>query len=237
MLQAMASQKFEDLFIKHGAASFDKQIYLDAMLGKCGWAFDLNSGILAFRRPHEDDLQLNVQVLGTESEDSQTWLWGWANPSSIPAALLKLANELKAFGAVAGVPELVTPELPITSAVNPQRIALIACGVQRAACFFRAPYPRGALYLLIKDPRYKRSVTRPIPRIVRIFPAFLSRYPVHHPRAALLSYLQFYRLDVREEGQRIIATTKAAPRSPLGAGAPQQLIAEFDEQDRLIALG
>ncbi|WP_169238292.1 DUF6882 domain-containing protein [Candidatus Roseilinea sp. NK_OTU-006] len=232
----MASQTFEDLFTKHGSASFDKQIYLDAMLGKCGWAFDLNSGVLAFRRPHAEDLQLNVQVLGTESEDSRTWLWGWANPSNIPAALLKSANELRAFGAADDVPELTTPELPITPEVNPQHIAMVACGVQRAGCFFRAPYPRGALYLLIKDPRYKRSVARPIPRIVRIFPAFLSRYPVHHPRAALLSYLQFYRLDVREEGRHIIATTKAAPRSLLGAGAPQQLVAEFDDQDRLIAL-
>ncbi|MFC1464829.1 MAG: DUF6882 domain-containing protein [Candidatus Brachytrichaceae bacterium NZ_4S206] len=233
----MASQKFEDLFTKHGAASFDKQIYLDAMLGKSSWAFDLNSGVLAFRRPHEEDLQLNVQVLGTESEDSHTWLWGWANPSGIPDALLKSANELKAFGATAGVPELVTPELPITPEMNPLRIAMIGCGVQRAGCFFRAPYPRGALYLLIKDPRYKRSVTRPIPRILRVFPMFLSDHRVANPRAALLSYLQFYHLDVREEGRRIIATMKAAARSLLGAEAPQQLVAEFDEQDRLIALG
>lgn len=233
----MASQKFEDLFTKHGAASFDKQIYLDAMLGKSSWAFDLNSGVLAFRRPHEEDLQLNVQVLGTESEDSHTWLWGWANPSSIPDALLKSANELKAFGATAGVPELVTPELPITPEVNPQRIAMIVCGVQRAGCFFRAPYPRGALYLLIKDPRYKRSVTRPIPRILRVFPMFLSDYHVANQRASLISYLQFYRLDVHEEDQRITATMKTVPHTLLNPGAPQQLTAEFDEQDRLIVLG
>ncbi|MCS6847728.1 MAG: hypothetical protein RMN52_08445 [Anaerolineae bacterium] len=232
----MASKQFEDLFTKHGAASFDKQIYLDAMLGKRGWAFDLNSGVLAFRRPHEENLQLNAQVLGTESADSQTWLWGWANPSGIPDALLKSANELKAFGAAAGAPELITPELPITPEVNPQRIAMIGCGVQRAGCFFRAPYPRGALYLLIKDPRYKRSVTRPIPRILRVFPMFLSDYHVANQRAALLSYLQFYRLDVRDEGRHIVAATKATPRTLLGAEAPQQLVAEFDERDRLIAL-
>lgn len=65
---------------------------------------------------------------------------------------------------------------------------------------------------------------------------FLSDHHVANPRAALLSYLQFYRLDVREEGRRIIATMKAAARSLLGAEAPQQLVAEFDEQDRLIAL-
>ncbi|MDW8352189.1 MAG: hypothetical protein RML99_09785 [Anaerolineae bacterium] len=231
----MASQQFEALFIKHGAASFDKQIYLKAMLGRSGWAFDLSSGVLAFRRPHEENLQLNVQVLGTESEEARTWLWGWANPSGIPEGLLRSANELKALGAELGVAELTTPELPITPTVDPQRIALVACGAQRAGCFFRAPYPGGAIYLLIKDPRYKRSVTRPIPRILRVFPMFLSDYPVGNQRAALLSYLEFYRLAVQEEGRRIIATMKATVRAPLGAGAPTQLIAEFDQGDRFIA--
>lgn len=232
----MVSQQFEDLFTRHGAASFDKQIYLEAMLGKSGWAFDLNSGVLAFRRPHEEDLQLNVQVLGTESEDSHTWLWGWANPSGIPETLLRSANELKALGATANVPELVTAELPITPRMTPQRIAMVACGVQRAACFFRASYPRGALYLLIKDPRYKRSITRPIPRIARVFPMFLSDYAVADQRTALISYLRFYRLDVQEENRRIVATTRFVSRSLIGTAAPQRLIGEFDEEDRLMSL-
>lgn len=232
----MVSQRFEDLFTKHGAASFDKQIYLDAMLGKSGWAFDLDSGVLAFRRPHEGDLQLNVQVLGTESEDSHTWLWGWANPSGVPDALLKSANELKAFGATANVPELTTPELPITPEVNPQRIAMVASGVLRAGCTFRAQYPRGALYLLIKDPRYKRSVTRPIPRIARVFPMFLSDHFVADQRAAFISYLRFYRLDVREDGDWVRATSAVAARTLVGVESPQHLEARFDARNRLVAL-
>ncbi|GIV84211.1 MAG: hypothetical protein KatS3mg052_1218 [Candidatus Roseilinea sp.] len=155
---ARASAQFEALFTEHGAASFDKQIYLAAMLRGGGWAFDVSSGILALRRPHEASLRLSVQVLGAESEDSGTWLWGWANRSGIPEALLHAAQALRAFGMQAGVPELVIPELPIGSPAGPQRLAMVGCGAQRADCFFRARYPRGALYLLIKDPRYKRSV-------------------------------------------------------------------------------
>jgi hypothetical protein len=232
----MASQAFEDLFTKHGAASFDKQIYMDAMLGKSSWAFDLASGVLAFRRPHEGDLQLNVQVLGTESEDSHTWLWAWANPSNIPEALLRSANELNSLGAAASVPELTTPELPITPQVNPQRIAMVACGVLRAGCTFRAEYPRGAVHLLIKDPRYKRSVTRPIQRILRIFPMFLSDHFVTDQRAAFVSYLQFYHLEVREDDRRIIAVSSTSPRTLAGLSAPQQLVAEFDAHNHLTAL-
>jgi hypothetical protein len=235
-LSSTMSDKFNDLFTKHGAASFDKQIYLDVMLGKCGWAFDLDSGVLAFRRPHEEDLQLNVQVLGTESEDSNTWLWGWANASGVPDTLLKAAHELKAFGATANIPELTTPELPFSPKVNSQRIAMIASGVLRAGCTFRAKYPHGALHLLIKDPRYKRSVTRPIPRILRVFPMFLSDHYVTNQRAAFISYLNFYRLNVREEDCCVFAAAGTAPSALLGASTPQQLTAEFDQGNRLINL-
>lgn len=225
---------FADLFIRHGAASYDKQIYLRAMYGKTGWGFDLNTGVLAFRRPHEAPLQLAVEVLGTESEDTNTWLWSWAN-AGVPPTLTASAMQLKQLGEAQGIPEFTKAELDITPAVNPQRIGLVAAGVLRANCFFHAPYPRGALYLLIKDSKYKRSVTRPVRRVVRAFPLFLSRHFVSDQRAAFLNYMQFYRLNVIEEGNRVLAAG-AAPRSIHGEGTPEQLVAEFDDANRLMSL-
>lgn len=225
---------FADLFIRHGAASYDKQIYLRAMYGKTGWGFDLNTGVLAFRRPHEAPLQLAVEVLGTESEDTNTWLWSWAN-AGVPPTLTASAMQLKQLGEAQGIPEFTKAELDITAAVNPQRIGLVAAGVLRASCFFHAPYPRGALYLLIKDSKYKRSVTRPVRRVVRAFPLFLSRHFVSDQRAAFLNYLQFYRLNVIEAGNRVLAAG-AAPRSIHGEGTPEQLVAEFDDANRLMSL-
>ena len=225
---------FADLFIRHGAASYDKQIYLRAMYGKTGWGFDLNTGVLAFRRPHEAPLQLAVEVLGTESEDTNTWLWSWAN-AGVPPTLTASAMQLKQLGEAQGIPEFTKAELDITPAVNPQRIGLVAAGVLRASCFFHAPYPRGALYLLIKDSKYKRSVTRPVRRVVRAFPLFLSRHFVSDQRAAFLNYLQFYRLNVIEAGNRVLAAG-AAPRSIHGEGTPEQLVAEFDDANRLMSL-
>lgn len=225
---------FADLFLRHGAASYDKQIYLRAMHGKTGWGLDLNAGVLAFRRPHEAPLQLAVEVLGTESEDTNTWLWSWAN-HGIPPTLAASALQLKELGEAQGIPEFSQAELDIAPEVNPQRICLVAVGVLRASCFFRAPYPRGALYLLIKDPKYKRSVTHPVRRVVRAFPMFLSRHFVADQRAAFLNYLQFYRLNVSEEGNRVLATG-AAPRSIHGFSAPERLVAGFDNANRLTSL-
>jgi hypothetical protein len=229
---------FEELFIKHGAASFDKQIYLQAMLGKAGWGLDLATGVLAFRRPHEATLQLNVQVIGTESDDSNTWLWGWANAEQgYRAELLLSSLEVKVQGDRLGVPELTTPELPLTSRVNGARIAAIASGICRAGCYFRAPYPRGVLYLLVRDPRFKRPVSQPIQRIMRAFPMFLSdNSSIADQRGALLSYLQFYKLDVEYGAQRIVARSHRATRTTIGKQLADALVAEFDDSGRLVSL-
>jgi hypothetical protein len=226
---------FDDLFLKHGAAAYDKQIYLQAQFGKTGWGFDLNSGVLAFRPPHEQPLQLSVQVIGTESDDTQTWLWAWANDSQIPPDLLTSALQLRQFGEAEHITEFTQSELAITPRVNPACISLVASGILRSSAYFRAPYPRGAMYLLIKDPKYKRSVTRPVARVVKAFPLFLSKHHVADQHAAFMAYLKFYRLRVREEGNSVIATGPT-PRSLHGAGEPDELVAEFDARNRLTSL-
>jgi hypothetical protein len=227
----------DDLFIKHGAASFDKQIYFDAMLGKAGWSFDLANGVLAFRRPHDEPLQLNAQTLGTESDESNTWLWAWANKASgIPVALLMASLEIKTLGEKERIAELMTPELFLSPKVNGQRLAAIASGVCRAGCYFRAPYPKGALYLLIKDPRFKRPVSRPIQRIARAFPMFLSDNSVSNQREAFVSYAKFYKLDITDEPRRVIVSTTKHTRSEIGLEVSNQLVAEFDANNRLVSM-
>ncbi len=228
------STSFTDLFLKHGAAAYDKQIYLQAQFGQVGWAFDLNTGVLAFRQPHEGPLQLSVQVLGTESEETQTWLWAWANDSAVPPTLTASALQLRQLGEAQGITEFATPELPITPEVNPARISLVASGILRASAYFRAPYPRGAAYLLIKDSKYKRSVTKPIQRVAKAFPLFLSKHFVSDQRAAFLAYLKFYRLDVVEQANEIIASAKTS-RGALSLGQ-QQLVTKFDARNRLVSL-
>jgi hypothetical protein len=237
------------LFLQHGAASYDKQLYLQAMLGKARWSFALDEGVLAFVQPHQEPLQLSVQLLGTESAETHTWLWAWANPGSgIPTRLLRSAQDLRAFGEREGVPELHTPQLPLSAQINGGRMAAIACGVARAACFFRVGYPGGLLFMLIKDAAYKRSVMHPLRRIAQVFPRFVAQNEVTDARAAFISYLQFYRLKVEEEPNRVTAVlgfrpSVSAPMSvPFNPIAPpmllahtnEKLVAEFDDANRFV---
>ncbi len=185
------------------------------MLGKAGWAFSLDEGTLAFRLPHET-LQLAVQVLGTESTAEHTWLWAWGNTESvIPTHLLSSTEQLRAIGQTEPVPEFNVAQVPLGTGIDGSRIAAIATGVCRAACYFRVAYPNGILYMLIKDARYKRSVRHPLQRIARVFPLFAREIAISQQHEAYLHYLSFYRLVVQQDGHCIYAY----PAQPIG-GAP-----------------
>lgn len=218
---------FAELFTRHAVASFDKQIYLRAMLGGRPWSFDARRGILIFEDIHDQQLELAVQVLGTESDEDGSWMWAWANTEAgLPQRMLAAASELRALGDAQAIPELRQGEVRFTSELDAARIAAVASGVCRAGCSFRAPYPGGAIYMLIKDAKFRRFVTRPLPRITRIFPMFLSDNRVADARAFYLPYLAFYRLAVDAGEERVVAR--------LGSATP--LVAVFNADRQLVSL-
>lgn len=220
------SPHLRNLYLDHIAASVDKQLYLVDLLEQHteqGWQFDLNRGRLTF--PPRFDLA--TQVLGTESLVSNTWLWGWANRRSrIPPALLEGAIALQRYGQERGITEFTRPQLPLSPQVNGFYLAVIASGLYRANAYYRAPYDDGAVYLLIKDPSYQRSIRDLAGRIIRIFPQVISRYAVDNHRRAFAAYLRFYGLEVSQQPAAVIGVTRDGKR----------VEGRFDQGDRLIRL-
>jgi len=84
-----------DLLSRHAVASFDKQLHLSELVAEEDWHLDLVSGLLLFC----DRFAWHAQLLGTEAEETHTWLWAWANETShIPPYLLQTALQMKALG-------------------------------------------------------------------------------------------------------------------------------------------
>jgi hypothetical protein len=141
---------FHELFSRYIAVSFGKQLHLAELVGSSNWHFDLSSGLLSFG----NEYRWQVQVLGSEAEESQTWLWAWANEASgIPTALLGSALTLRMLGESHGIAELVEPEVPFGE-VNGHLLAMIGSGVCRADAYYRCPYQGGAAFVLIKDENF-----------------------------------------------------------------------------------
>ena len=241
---------FDEVYIEHAIAAFDKQVYLSAMHGSHHWELRLDLGRIAYLGPHNHRQEYQVEVLGTESETEHTWLWAWANPEMFSdTAFLRSAHALKKYGETHGLGELTVPVLPITYYVTGARIAAMTSGICRAAAYVRCAYPQGAAYMLIRDPHFKRPVQRPLTRISRILPMFVSderQLPGRDYQTAFEHYLRFYRLGpaIRvTPDMHTFYTLQPTQREHtlmgegLQIGENKPLVVEFDAARQLVQIG
>ena len=217
-----SASPFEGLFADHAAASFDKQLHLDAVLGEHDWKLDLEGGTIEFAsgRFFRKRRSYAVQIAGTESFATGTWRWAWASPDPFPARLVAAADRIRALGTEAGVAELREPEVTLAGR-DAHVFAMIASGLARASAYHRAPDDTGAAWVLLPDPTLALVPDRPAARVVEIFPRFLATFEVRDHRRALVAYLAHHGFRVSQDGAALV-----------GRSAKETLCATFDAAGR-----
>jgi Tfp pilus assembly protein PilF len=212
-----ASDVFRNLLADHVATSLGKQRALGELLGDHRWFLDVQAGTVDFG----EGRVYPVQLLGTESSVTNTWLWAWANDlSEIPSEVLGAAVRLRDVGRDADVPELTRPIFPL-SPEGGHLLALVASGVCEADGYYRGPYDNGAVYFLIfgtgleTKPRTAQEMAVTLQGVVMTF-------GVDHRRMAV-EFLRQQGWAITEEGRVVRAA------GPDGA----EVRLRFDEQGRL----
>lgn len=202
------SSAFNNLFLKHVTASYEKQLCLSQVIKNKSWAFDKESGLLTFGTG-ADALSFKVQVLGTESEISHTWVWAWGNKASnIPEDQIVDCSKLKQLGARNGIKELTERKLECNEKVNGHTLSMVASGVCGANAYYRGPYEGGAVFLLIKDPKYpvdSSSIGNAI-RIAQNFTQVICNIEINNHRIASRAYFEYHKGTIKEANDSIIAT-------------------------------
>jgi hypothetical protein len=61
------------------------------------WDYDLQSGTLTFSNDSVPKVISNVQIAGSTSNKSGTWMWGWAN-QHLPAQVTREISRVREFG-------------------------------------------------------------------------------------------------------------------------------------------
>ncbi len=227
--------KTQAVFDSLVAAALDKQYLLGDFLGDdYTWEFEMATGELRFTLADTSARNRTVfpaQILGTESEESGTWMWSWANEASeIPPALVSTARGLKEWGEREGVEEFVQPR-SWTSAIDGHAIALMASGLTEASFYFKGSYENGAAYFLVKDESYRRFAGDPVARIATYFPGMLgsSGLPIADHKAAFTGYLHHF-------GMAITASSQDGPEGGAIVGTlpdGRSLVGLFDVEGRL----
>src|SRR5512147_3313404 len=169
-----SSNTFLSYLERYALLSLEKQDKLESLIGEHLHDLDLDAGTIRF-----DTLQCPVQVLGTESDNTLTWLWAWADEQSeIPANLIQSAIQLRIWGAEAGVPELTMPSVDLNKA-DGHAIAMIASEVCKASCYYRDGYEGGAVFLLIFDKTIDNQPPFDRRRLLARLADLLSRYDLN----------------------------------------------------------
>jgi hypothetical protein len=205
---------------KFGLLSLEKQDKLDNVIGDYLFELDLENGKVRF-----NELEFSCQVLGTESDNTITWLWAWADEQTeVPLDLITASRELKDWGKRLGVEEFTVPAMDLSKA-DGRAFSLIASELCKANAYYRDAYEGGSLFVLLFDARIDNQPSFDLTRLSRQLLDFISYYELNH-RNVLFSYLQAKGLSPIEYGSRMVCKLETG----------ELLSAEFDALGRLVLL-
>ena len=210
---------FEQLLDDHAIAALDRQLHLADVIGDRPWRVDLQAGTLTFG----DDLPFRAQLLGTQSDGDDTFIWAWDHPSR--PAHTSLAEAVRAAGQRLGVPELTTRKLDVTDTVHAHPLAMVAVGLTGADAYYRGQYDGGAVIMLIHDP---------------VYPQPAAEFPLLHAAIVIPQAIMAVTLDHRRAVPAYLAGLGTVEPTPDGVrcrdARGQTLTATFDALGRLADL-
>jgi hypothetical protein len=115
------------------------------------WDMNQPAGQLVFRNPTGPKLICQVQIAGTYSHGSRTWLWSWDNPS-IQEHLRDAATIARRFGQEHGIDELTDGQWGADEADAWAMTAVTANLVQSKGAH-RGADETGLMFMLMMDMR------------------------------------------------------------------------------------
>lgn len=203
----------------------ENQFRLYQFLGTHDWAFDMDDGRLTFTNSETEEVlaRCPVQILGTESKTSNTWLWAWANEASqIPDRLLAGVRMVKSEAERAEIVEYYRPQLPIAYDRMCAELSIVSTGHLGLYTYYAAPFDDGAMYCAVERcPEAENTGPRDGLMVNRVIFTAISALDMNH-RDAVHAYLG---KPVSQEGEDIL----------WDAGNDQVKI-RFDDQGRVTKL-
>jgi len=113
------------------------------------WAYDLEACTLTFSNDGVPRVVATIQAVGSTSNNSGTWMWGWAN-SSLPTEATIQLDRVKRFGERENLSKLTEPKYVGDEELG-WEMAAIANRILKGKGVYRCPSEKGALFLVFTD--------------------------------------------------------------------------------------
>lgn len=216
--QELPSCKTEqELIERYSCIAFEKQLDFGEVIGNNNWNVDMAQGTINFGH----NLTFPMQVLGTISHSSQTWLWAWANTKSgLSESIIRQSLQLKKYGEDNGI-DLLRNDTFSLSKDELHQIGSIASGMFNSSGYYIADYGQGAMVVTIKSSIVDKARTENHHRILTVFPQLISQFDINH-KNALKNYLV-------AKGYSVTETVNTLTGNKNG----NSITGEFDELSRM----
>lgn len=140
------------------------------------WNVDFAQGYIAFG---ED--RYPVQFIGSESSNSNTWMWGWNNVNNFPENLISLSNEVLNKGEEWNLDPLRLAQFDLNDIFNGHNLSIVACGISKDNYFYyRGPHSGGAVFMAVGNVPSEVNAPVNISEFANLTMQCIQQYPIDH---------------------------------------------------------
>lgn len=140
------------------------------------WNVDFAQGYIAF-----GDERYPVQFIGSESSNSNTWMWGWNNINNLSSTLLILANEMLEKGSEWELDPLRVEQFDLNDVFNGHNLSIVACGLSDDDYFYyRGPHGEGAVFMAVGNVPLEVFKPVDIQEFANLTVQCIQQFPIDH---------------------------------------------------------
>jgi len=192
------SDSFQTIFTKYGAMALDKQESLAELIGENEGKLDIEKGTLSF----SDELNFDINILGTLSVENNKWHWAWDNEEvGFPEKLIREAEEVKKIGEKYDISHFTT-NIFDADLTHCHIIAMTVSGIMDDSAYYAVDYDDILIFVTIKPGAIPHDDT--IERFINVYNRFQKEFDVK-ARPAFEGYTKLRGYHYKEKDEFSVA--------------------------------
>lgn len=199
--QTISFTSENDFLEKFGALALEKQRNLYEVTGGLSWNVNMDNEEITFG----DHLTFPMQVLGSFSHSSETWLWLWDNKAGGYAeSVMKQALSLKKYGEENNIELLSIGKFDAVQN-DLHLIGMVATTMFNLSGYYLGNYGQGTMVVTIKDDSIDNIESEEFSRIITVFPELISTFEIQNHKNAFSNYLSQKGYELTVNGNEVKA--------------------------------
>lgn len=165
-----------DIISKHiGVARLKQKSFAKTVLFN-NWNININKGLI-----YLDNKAFKIQLMGTESISSNSWLWAFANPGNYSKEVLDASISTYNYLNKEVSKEEISEEIMLSKNINGHTLCSIATSLNENTCYYCCRYNENtSLYVLIENIDLDLEDIISFVEIMTIFTELIDMYDLNH---------------------------------------------------------